>query len=237
MVLGFRGMRSECAVTDVFHSEIVAFIREHWLSNLAHNLSSPLSAARGYIRMILRNGCSDFSEADKRYLTRALDNLDKLVLQVRGLESWPDIQDLEFTSFRLGDLLQEVLETFRPSLAGNNTKVRERFRDGSAIMIGDRAKLRMALESFFDAAARFAIPNGVLGISACEKNGLIAIRLNADSAHPCAVLQPDLTTAARLWHVHGGHFCTSHTDNSYSLTCELPVIDFLQPQVLLSRED
>lgn len=187
--------------------------------------------------MILQQECSEFSDTDKHYLAQALENIDKLVLLVRSLDSWPDVQNLEFSSFRISDLLQEIIEAMRPSLSETNMEVRERYRSECATTIGDRAKLRLALEDFLTAAARFATPDGVLDISAREKNGRIAIQLNADSGHPRSAPQPDLTAAARFWQLHGGRFSASHTDNSYSLTCELPLIDLLQQQLLLSRKD
>lgn len=229
-------MRAECASTDAFRSEVVAVIREHWLSNLAHSLSSPLSAARGYIRMI-QSGCAHFSDTDQRYLTKALDNLDKLVPLVRSLESYADVQDLDFTSFQVGDLLEEVLEKMRPSLIGQNMELRKSLRTESAATIGDRVKLSAALKDFLAAAAGFAIPDGVLDISASERDGRFAMQLNADSAHSCSATQPDLTAAARLWRLHGGRFSAGPTGNGYSLTCELPLIDFLRQQMPLSKED
>jgi len=218
------------------HSEIIDSIREHWLSNVAHNLSNPLFAARGYVRMVLQTRGSELSEDDRQYLKLALENIDKLVSQVRRLEACPAIRDFEFTSFCIRDLLEEILEKMRPSLAGENIRVKECLPAGSATTIGDRAKVCQALEEFLVAAARFAIPDGVLDVSVRETNRSIAVVLNGDSASRRMDVSPDITGAAGLWELHGGHIRTCRTDNGYSLTCELPVIHLSQKQTTFVTE-
>lgn len=220
----------------VVQSEIIDLIREHWLSNVAHNLSNPIFAARGYIRMVLRAADSELSEGDRHYLTLALDNIDKLFSQVRALEAFPAIRDFEFTSFCVRDLLREILEQMAPSLADKNTRLNQFFPAGSANTIGDRTKVRLALEEFLAAAARFAIPDGALDVSVRQTNGLIAVVLNADSASRPPEAAPDIAGAAGLWQLHGGYVRTCRTDKGYSLTCELPVIHFSEKQAMFVAE-
>lgn len=226
------GMEIASQANEGLQWEIFALIRQHWLSNLAHNLSNPLFAARGYIRMLLQNSGAGLSEPAKRYLGLALDNIDRLVLLVRGMESFPELSDLEFTSFSVHDLLQEAVEKVRRSPANRTVEVKERFSMESASTIGDYAKLRMALEEFVAAAARFAAPDGVIDISAHEADGRIAVQLTAGPVRPGADLPADLSTASGLWQLHGGRVYSSHSEKGYSLTCELPLIHFPQQPAL-----
>ena len=220
-------MTADFGKNDAVRLQIVASIREQWLSNLAHSLSNPLFAARGYIRMLQQNG-RGFSEADKRYLGLALDNVDKLVPLVRGLELFSEFHELEFTSFGIRELLQEAAEHLRRSPGNGNLEVKEHLSPNSAVTIGDRAKLHTALEGFLTAAAWFAMPDGVLDISANEAGGRIAVQLTAGPERPGSGSEPDLAAAIRLWQLHGGRVSTSRTDKGYSLTCELPLIEFPQ---------
>ena len=220
------GMGIALDETEGLRWEIIALIRERWLSNLAHSLSNPLFAARGYIRMLLQSSSTGLPEAEMRYLGLALDNIDRLVLLVRGLESFPELSDLDFTSINVQDLVQEAVRKVRLTSANGNVEVRECLSVASASTIGDHAKLRMALDAFCAAAVRFAVPDGVIDISAHEADGCVAVRLTAGPDRPGSDLQPDLSTALRLWQLHGGSVHTNHSDKGYSLTCELPLIQF-----------
>ena len=219
-------MTADFAKNDAVRLQIVASIREHWLSNLAHSLSNPLFAARGYMRMLLRNAGCGLSDTDKRYLTLAMDNVDKLVFLVRGMELFPEFHEMEFTSFRPRELVQEVVEKMRHSPVNRNVEIREHFSGESATTIGDRAKLGSAMEDFLAAAARFAAPEGVLEVSAYEADCRLALQVVAGPARSCSETEPDLAGATRLWQLHGGRVCTGSTDDGYSLTCELPLIHF-----------
>ena len=222
---------------DAFRWQIVASIREHWLSNFAHRFSNVLFAAGGYVRMPLRNGSSGLSEADRRCLELALDNIHRLALLLRDLEVFPELQELDFTSFCIRDLLREVVARIRLAPETRHLDVRECLSGGSADTTGDRAKLGAALEEFLAAAARFAIPDGFLQISSGEANGLFAIKLTAHSERPRSGFQPDTAKASGVWQLHGGRVCMNHTEKDYILTCELPLIHFSQQPVLLRRRE
>jgi signal transduction histidine kinase len=226
------GMGITSGENEAFHWEIVALIREHWVSNLAHSLSNPLFAARGYIRMLLQSCNSGLSETEMRYLGLALENIEKLVFQVRGMEVFPEIRDLEFTCFSMQSLLQEVVEEMRRSPA--NVEVRECLSVESATTIGDRAKLRKALECFVASTARFAAPDGALSISARHAGDRISVQLTAGP--DCSDLQPDLGIASRLWQLHGGRVCTDRSGNAFSLVCELPLIHLPRQTVLVPKK-
>lgn len=217
------------------HSEIIDLIREHWLSNVAHNLSNPLFAARGYLRMVLAARGRELSADDFRYLALALENIDNIVFQVRRLENFPAMRDFEFTSFCIRDLIRDVLENTRSSFANRNIRLKECLPPSSAVTIGDRAKVYLALKQFMSAAASFAIPDGILDVSVRQTEGSIAVVLNADSAGSLADLPPDIADAAGLWQLNGGQVHTYRTANRYSLTCELPLIQFSENRQYLSR--
>ena len=54
--------------------QVLDRIRSHWLSTLAHDLSGPLFAVRGYTRLALEEKDSPLTESRRRYLTAVLEN-------------------------------------------------------------------------------------------------------------------------------------------------------------------
>lgn len=216
-------MQSGVGKLTLDDAEVLEQIRQQWLSNLAHNLSGPLFTARGYIRMALQARETPLPENHQRYLTLALENIERLGALARNLEEFPSPQDFEFRSFAMRDALVEAITAVVPCLQGKDAQFRQNLIDGPMTTVGDRKKLAQALGGFFEAAARAVERHGTFEISADETDGLISIRLSASTAGPTLDLQPDISTASRLWQSHGGSTSVLQTERQYSLTCELPV--------------
>ncbi len=69
--------------------QVLDRIRSHWLSTLAHDLSGPLFAVRGYTRLALEEKDSPLTESRRRYLTAVLENIDRLVAFAQELNDAP----------------------------------------------------------------------------------------------------------------------------------------------------
>jgi two-component system, OmpR family, sensor histidine kinase BaeS len=205
-------------------TEVLDRIRQQWLSNLAHNLSGPLFTARGYIRMALQTPEGDSSENHARYLTLALENIDKLGALVREMENLPSAGDFDFEPLSLRELLVEAIAEIAPVLEAKRARLRQDLGDGPMATTGDRGKLGQALGGFLAAAARAVDPGGDLEISAAEADGLVAIRLTAGSTNIHPEFEPDISLPSRLWQSHGGSTGAHQAETQYSLTCELAVI-------------
>lgn len=219
-------MQSGVVKLTLDDTDVLEQIRQHWLSNLAHNLSGPLFTARGYVQMALQAPDAPLSEIHKRYLTLALENIARLGALAQNLEEFPSLHDFEFQSFGLREALIDAITDIVPCLQGKGAQLRQNLSDGPMTTVGDRKKLEQALGGFLAAAARAVEPRGALEISAAEADGLITIRLSASTASPIRDFQPDISIASRLWRSHGGSTSALQAQRQYSLTCELPVIRF-----------
>lgn len=202
-------------------TEVLERIRRQWLSNLAHDFSGPLFTARGYIRMTLQAPENHLSGDHKRYLTLALENIERLAALARAIEDFPPAGGFEFQSFDLRGVLAEAIAGIGPLLQAKSARLRQDSRDVPLTTTGDRGKIAQALGGFLTAIAGAARPGSELEITSAEADGLIATELTA-AIEPAATL--DLSLPSRLWQSHGGSTSAHHTDSQYSLTCELPVI-------------
>jgi hypothetical protein len=90
-------------------------IQSNWLSSVIHDLSNPLFAARGYLRMLLEEKNNPLTESQHRYVITALENIERMTALTQQLNDLPgkDGFDLDVVNFR--DLLPRVL----PSLCTN----------------------------------------------------------------------------------------------------------------------
>src|SRR5882672_10101870 len=82
--------------------QVLDRIRSHWLSTLAHDMSGPLFAARGYTRLALEEKDGPLTASRRKYLNAVLENIDRLVALAQELNDFPAKEGLEFgaVSFR-----------------------------------------------------------------------------------------------------------------------------------------
>ncbi|MCU1338091.1 MAG: sensor signal transduction histidine kinase [Bryobacterales bacterium] len=217
------------AVTD--DSQVLEHIRRHWLSNLIHDFSNPLFAARGYLRLVLEERDGPLLESQRRYLTSALENVEKLTRLTQGLDEFREMSGLKFAVVSFRSLLDETVASIQPALSAKNVAVTEHSTGGSLSTIGDPKKLAEALHGFLIAAVEFTGVGGSLQIQAREENEKITLEFAASpdgggAASDSALL---LSAACRMWRLHGGTCSLGPTsDGSYLAVYELPVVRLLE---------
>src|SRR5216683_6428294 len=97
--------------------QVLDRIRSHWLSTLAHDLSGPLFAVRGYTRLALEEKDGPLTASRRRYLTAVLENIDRLVAFAQELNDVPAIDGFEFDTVSVRSLLQQAGAEIRSDLA------------------------------------------------------------------------------------------------------------------------
>ncbi len=208
------------------HAKAFDQIRERWLSNLAHEISSPLFAARGYLRLALEEREGPLTESSKRYLDAALENIDKLVALSREFNESPSQAELQLTCFGFRDLLEEVLEAVRLIQPKENVRVTQELGSETITTVGDRQKLGEALQKFLLAAVQFTSPGGQVEVSTGEQDEKITFRLTATRASTTPGDRLDLSAPSRLWRLHGGNLSAHWSGERWSLLCELPLLRY-----------
>src|SRR5690242_17566532 len=168
--------------TTIDRFEVLELIRRQWLSTLLHDLSNPLFAARGYLRMVLEEAGGALSEPQHRYVTAILGNISKLVTMVQELQNFPGNDAFEFEVVRLKDLLKEAVAALHTSALEGKIRLAERLSDDPLSTIGDRQKLSQAMYEFLGATIKFASPGGAVEVSAREENEKIVLEFRAASA-------------------------------------------------------
>jgi len=206
--------------------QVLDRIRSHWLATLAHDLSSPLFAARGYTRLALEEKDSPLTESQRRYLTAALENIDRLVTFAQELNDVPAKDGFEFATLSFRTLLQQAAAGIRSELAEKGIQLTEHFSDGPLTTIGDHEKLTAAVRGFFLLAVDICDRGGTIRVEAFEENEKIILRFSATrGAEVSRKSTPDVSMPFKLWRLHGGAASVSLApDSEYLVVCELPVI-------------
>jgi signal transduction histidine kinase len=219
----------EAQKTGIDGSEVFDQLRSQWLSNVVHDLSGALFAARGYLRMVLEEPNGALPEPQRRYLTASLENVGRLVTLTQELNDFPAKDWFEFDTIALHNLLKQAVAEVRAAALGSNVQVIEDFDNEPLSMIGDAGKLAFAVKAFLDAAFEFTGPGGTVRLGAHQANEKITVQFSA-TPRPGTLDTPlaDLSVACKILRLHGGSVFVSTSgktlSESYLVTCELPVI-------------
>src|SRR5258708_618920 len=222
-------MKPETAVakTKLDGYQILDRLRSHWLSTLAHELSSPLFAARGFTRLVLEEKDGPLTPSQRRYLAAVMKNIDRLVTLAHELNDYPATDGFEFDTVSFRALVQQATAEIRSDLAAKGVLLTEHFSDGPLATIGDREKLTVAVQGFLHLAVELTGRGGTIKVQCREENEKIILRVSATHAPEASreASPPDVSIPCKLWRLHGGATSVSLApDSEYLVASELPLI-------------
>ncbi|WP_256757026.1 response regulator [Cohnella sp. WQ 127256] len=146
-------------------------IKSQFLANMSHELRTPLNAIIGYSEMLMEESeelgeptftddLGKISKSGKHLLALINDILDISKIEAGKM-------DIYFEECELTELLQDVIMTVNPLIAGNGNEIHTHFVKGA--MVTDVTKLRQILINLLSNASKFC------------KNGRITFEV---SCHP-----------------------------------------------------
>lgn len=157
--------------------------RRELVSNISHDLRTPLSNIRGYVEtVILRGGAID-PEARAGHLRTALRHVDILgkrigdLLELSKLDAGRVAPKQEV--FCLAELLQDVVQAYQ--LASQKRKVTVTVSAGShskAKVLADIALIERVLQNLIDNALRYTAPGGVVTLAIKHRGAFMEISVS-----------------------------------------------------------
>jgi two-component system phosphate regulon sensor histidine kinase PhoR len=138
--------------------------RKEFLTNLAHELRTPIFAVQGYVDTLQAGALAD-PEVNMKFLSNASKGIDRLVRlvddldQISKLESGriPIIQE----SFAIQDLIRDVYEEF--SLKAKEKGIQMFFKKGTENNLevyADKPKIKQVLVNLIENALKYGHENG-----------------------------------------------------------------------------
>ncbi|XZF14353.1 sensor histidine kinase [Chitinophagaceae bacterium MMS25-I14] len=159
--------------------------RKEFLSNLAHELRTPIFTVQGYVDTLLGGALED-PNVNKKFLGNASRSIDRLVQlvddlnQISKLESGkiPIIQE----SFVIQDLVRDIYEEL--SLKVKEKDIRLEFKKGTErplVVYADRPKIHQVLLNLIENAVKYGHEHGAV-IAGCYEmdEGHIYIEISDD---------------------------------------------------------
>ncbi len=131
--------------------------RREILSNISHDLRSPITSIRGFLQAILDGTIKE--DNYKHYMkiiydeTARLQKLSDSVLDLNKLDD--SINALNMTDFDINDVIEETLKLIKVKADAKNIELRHRFEWENVIVHADIDKIRRVVNNLVDNAVKF----------------------------------------------------------------------------------
>ncbi len=157
-------------------------LRRELVSNISHDLRTPLSAMQGYLETLLIKGDSLSEDERTRYLKVACRHTARLgtligdLFDLSKLEAASVTPDLE--AFSLPELVQDIAQDFQIESDNKNIKLAIDLDTESAMTMGDIGLIQRVLENLVRNAIRFTPSGGEVTISIAERPQSVAVAVS-----------------------------------------------------------
>lgn len=168
-------------------------LRRELVSNVSHDLRTPLASMHGYVETLLLKNDTLSEEERLHYLeiTRKhslrLGQLIGDLFELSKLDSASIKPTLE--TFSLAELLQDVTQEFELQAENKGIDIDVHAHEGSAMVHADIGLMQRVLENLLRNAVRYTPRGGTISISLDQKPGCVAVAV-ADTG--CGIAEHEL---------------------------------------------
>lgn len=151
--------------------------RRKFISDLSHDLRSPITSIKGYIVGVLDGTIPP--EKWEKYLTIAREETDRLTKLINDILDLSKMQSGELSiqkgEFDIHELLLNVLDRFEERIEKKHAEVTFKLVEGEPNVIGDRDLIERVVYNLVDNAVKFVEESGTLELMTNEKENKILV--------------------------------------------------------------
>lgn len=161
-----------------FELEQADRVRSQFLSLVSHELKTPLTSIKGFLQNLLDGLTGPLNEKQQRYLSRMLDNSDRLIRMIEALLDRTRIQsgrlDLTPSEIDLGHCVADALDQLR-LLAQAKQQTLETVTPAAPLMVwADRDRLIQIVTNLAQNAVKFTPEGGTIIVTVRQENQTLA---------------------------------------------------------------
>ncbi len=149
--------------------EQASALKSQFLANISHEFRTPLNAILGYTHMLLNGVSGAISEPQRKSLSRIDSNSRHLLALISDILDITRIEagrmPLNLTTFRVADLILEVMSELEPIIRRSNLVVKARTSATLPPIKSDRQKVKQIVLNLLSNALKFT-PSGTVTIGA-----------------------------------------------------------------------
>lgn len=143
-----------------------------FISNISHDLRSPLTSIKGYVEAILDGTIPP--EMQEKYLKIVLDETSRLNKLTQGLLTLNNFDDkgtlLEITTFDINEVIKKTAATFQGLCDQKGLTFSLTFEEPVQNVRGDMGKIQQVLYNLIDNAIKFSFPDSQIYIETLRKH-------------------------------------------------------------------
>ena len=157
-------------------------LRRELVSNISHDLRTPLTAMQGYIETLIVKKDSMSAEDRERYLRIAQKHTARLGILIGDLFELSKLDAASVTpsveSFSLPELVQDIAQEFQIESERKNIELHIEVDDAAQDTMGDIGLIQRVLENLVRNAIQFTPEGGEVTISIAERRDSFAISVS-----------------------------------------------------------
>ena len=142
--------------------------RREFLGNVSHELKTPIFNIQGYVETLLSGALYD-KKVNKKYLKRTSKSIDRLIYIIKDLESINQLEidelRLEFTNWKLKNLISEIVEQFEIKAKEKKIKLIHDSNTTNFFVCADKGKISQVLSNLISNSIKYGKRGGVTKIS------------------------------------------------------------------------
>ena len=142
--------------------------RREFLGNVSHELKTPIFNIQGYVETLLSGALYD-KKVNKKYLKRTSKSVDRLIYIIKDLESINQLEidelRLEFTNWKLKNLISEIVEQFEIKAKEKKIKIIHDSNTTNLFVCADKGKISQVLSNLRSNSIKYGKRGGVTKIS------------------------------------------------------------------------
>lgn len=146
--------------------ENLEVLRKSFVSNVSHELKSPLASMRGFLQGMLDTTVPD--EQREEVLGIVLEETNRLNKLINDLLDLAKIESGNFpihiTSFDINELIRKTLISFETQIEAKRLSVKVQFNQEYGFVFADRDRMAQVLRNLLDNAIKFAQEGGDLAV-------------------------------------------------------------------------
>ncbi len=155
--------------------------RREFLSNISHELKTPLFAIQGYIEA-LQDGDIDDPILSRQFLEKASRNADRLAFFIKDLDAISKLESGEspvlYEKFDIAELITDVIEAMELKAKKYNISLvfKEKYNTPTWVN-ADREKIRQVLVNLLDNSFKYGSNPGITSIKTFELHDQILVEI------------------------------------------------------------
>ncbi len=164
--------------------------RREFVGNVSHELKTPIFNIQGYVHTLLEGGIDD-AAINKKYLEKAVKNIERLSAIVEDLEAISQLETgelkLSFERFDLKRLSNDVIESLEITANERHISLNlEPKHQGSVLAKGDIGRIRQVLTNLLSNSIKYGKEGGqtTIQITEGEEDILVTISDNGIGIDP-----------------------------------------------------